>query len=94
MSALLAEPTYIGDLGNGLICRWSTADNQEKIAQLMGMIYRDRSDQPFNRRAADVARALMNGDYPFMGPDDFALVEDTNQPGHPVVAYTCLWRLR
>ena len=94
MSDLLAEPTYIGDLGGGLLCRWSTAADQEKIARLMGMVYRDRPDQQFNRRAADVARALMNGDYPFMGPDDFALVEDTNQPEHPVVAYTCLWRLR
>lgn len=94
MSAHLAAPTYVGDLGNGLIRRWSTAADQARIAQLMGMIYRDGADRPFNRRAADVARALMSGGFPFMEAGDFALVEDTNKPGQPVVAYTCLWRLR
>ena len=93
MSAHLAAPTYVGDLGNGLIRRWSTAADQEKIAQCMGLIYRDGADRPISRRAIDVARVLMAGDFPYMGPGDFALVEDASKPGCPVVAYTCLWRL-
>lgn len=94
MSEQLAAATYVGNLGNGLICRWSTAADQPKIAQCMGAIYRDQAEQPPHPRAVDIARVLMAGDFPYMGPDDFALVEDTSKPDHPIVAYTCLWRLR
>lgn len=94
MSDPRGTSTYAGDLGNGLRCRWSTAADQAKIAACMGIIYRDGPEQPPHRRAVDIARVLMAGDFPYMGPEDFALVEDTSQPGHPVVAYTCLWRLR
>ncbi len=94
MSANPADPTYIDNLGNGLICRWSTAADQPKIANCMGTVHRDGPDHPFHPRAMDVARVLMAGDFPYMGPDDFALVEDTSRPESPVVAYTCLWRLR
>lgn len=94
MSRLLAEQSYVGDLGNGLISRWSSASDQEKIAQRMGAIYRDGPDRPVSPRALDLARVLMGGDFPYMGPDDFALVEDTTKPDRPIVAYTCLWRLR
>lgn len=94
MTASLAEPDYVGDLGNGLVCRWSTAADQPKIAQCMGKIYRNTPEEAYHPRAMDIARVLMAGDFPYMGPDDFALVEDTTVPGSPVVAYTCLWRLR
>ena len=94
MSANPADPTYVDDLGDGLICRWSTAADQPKIAQCMGKIYRDAPDDPYHPRAMDIARVLMAGDFPYMGPGDFALVEDTSKPERPVVAYTCLWRLR
>lgn len=94
MSEQLASATYVGDLGDGLICRWSTAADMPKIAQAMGAIYRDNPEQPAFPRAMDIARVLMAGDFPYMGPGDFALVEDTSKPDCPVVAYTCLWRLR
>lgn len=94
MTASFAEPDYVGDLGNGLICRWSTAADQPKIAQCMGKIYRDAPGDPYHPRAMDIARVLMAGDFPYMGPGDFALVEDTGKPERPVVAYTCFWRLR
>lgn len=93
-ASTLAAPTYIGDLGNGLICRWSTAADQPKIAACMGAIYRDSAEQPASPRALDIARVLMAGDFPYMGPGDFALVEDVSKAERPVVAYTCLWRLR
>jgi hypothetical protein len=60
----------------------------------MGSVFRARADEPFNQRRAGVARILMQGDFPYMGPDDFAIVEDTGSPGRPIVACTCLWRLR
>lgn len=94
MDKSLAESTYVSDLGDGLICRWSTAADTPKIAQAMGAIYRDHAEQPASPRAMDIARALMAGDFPYMGPNDFALVEDVSKPDRPVVAYTCLWRLR
>jgi GNAT superfamily N-acetyltransferase len=94
MSEQLAAATYVGDLGDGLICRWSTAADMPKIAQSMGAIYRDGPERPFSPRAMDIARVLMAGDFPYMGPGDFALVEDVSKPERPVVAYTCFWRLR
>jgi hypothetical protein len=94
MTSLLAEPAHIGDLGNGLIRRWSSRGDEPRIAHLMGSVFRAGPDAPFNLRRADAARILMSGDFPYMGPGDFAIVEDTGRPGRPIVACTCLWRLR
>ncbi len=94
MSTQLSDPTYTGDLGGGLIRRWSTRADQAGIAHLLSHVFRDGPDDPPNVRSADVARILLNGDFPYMGPGDFAVVEDTGRPGSPIVACTCLWRLR
>lgn len=94
MSNLLATPTYVGNLGEGLIRRWSTKADQEKIAHLMGSVYRDSADEPLNIYAVDQARIVMSPGFPLMGPGDFALIEDTSQPECPLVACTCLWRHR
>ncbi|CAN5581318.1 hypothetical protein BH10CHL1_BH10CHL1_49380 [soil metagenome] len=80
------------DLGEGLICRWSTQADQEKIGYLLGTAFRDSEDEPPNPRMMDQARLLMSPNFPFMGPEDFAVVEDTSQPDRPIVACTCLWR--
>lgn len=88
----LADAAYVGDLGNGLIRRWSTRDDQASIGRLMGSIWRG-PDGAANPQPVDVARVLMNGDFPYMGAGDFAVVVDKNQPEPLVVAYTCLWRL-
>lgn len=93
MCRQLAEPTYRDDLGNGLIRRWSTAADQPKIAERMGIVYRNGPDRPVLPRSLDLARVLMRGDFPYMGPGDFAVIEDTSKPERPIVAYTCLWRL-
>jgi len=90
----LASPAYMGDLGDGLIRRWSTAADQPKIAERMGVIYRSSPDEPPNPRSLDSARVLMSGDFPYMGPGDFAVIEDTHRPDRPIIAYACLWRLR
>lgn len=94
MSALLAEPTYVGDLGHGLLRRWSTAADQEKIAHLLSRVYRDSPDDPLNMGVIDETRIMMSPGFPFMGPGDYAIVEDTSKPGHPVVATTCSWSHR
>jgi hypothetical protein len=93
MDASLADAAYVGDLGNGLICRWSTLADQAEIGRLMGTIWRGK-DGALNPRPVDVARVLMNSGFPYMGAGDFAVVVDTSRPESPVVAYTCLWRLQ
>jgi hypothetical protein len=92
MPSQLADPTYRDDLGAGLICRWSTVDDQPKIAHCLGTVFRPSADAPLNVRAMDENRIMMGGGYPFMGPGDFAIVEDTSQPDCPIVACTCYWR--
>jgi GNAT superfamily N-acetyltransferase len=92
MSIELANPAYVGDLGNGLILRWSTAADTEKIGLLLGTVHRDSADEPLNVTSQDLARIFMSGHFPHMGPGDFAVVEDTSHPTGPIVACTCLWR--
>ena len=87
-----ASATYRRDLGNGLILRWSTAEDTEKIAQLCSMAFRSKADEPANEFMLRWVRRLMRGDHPVMGPGDYGVVEDTSKEGRPVVACTCLWR--
>src|SRR5581483_1293817 len=92
MSAEAAHQSYRRDLGDGLLLRWSTSDDTENIAQLVGTVFRDRDDEPLNEPLGHLMRELMSGTHPVMGPGDFALVEDTRKQGNPLVACTCLWR--
>jgi GNAT superfamily N-acetyltransferase len=84
--------TYRRDLGDGLVLRWSTGEDTEKIAQLVSHVFRSSAEEPANTRIGDTVRRLMRGDHPLMGPGDYGLIEDTSKEGHPVVACTCLWR--
>lgn len=84
--------SYRRDLGDGLVLRWSTAEDTKRIATLHSMVHRDRADDPPNMAVVRMTRRMMSGDYPFMGPDGFGLIEDTSKEGHPVVACTCLWK--
>lgn len=88
-----ASASYRRDLGNGLVLRWSTAEDTEQLAQLMGQVFRRKEDSPPSPHMMDLVRRLMRGDHPTMGPGDYALVEDTHKKeGTPFVAGTCLWR--
>src|SRR5260221_9226770 len=87
-----ASPNYRSELGEGLIQRWSTPEDTENIAQLCGMVFRDKEDEPLNAHAIDSVRRHMSGDFPLMGPGDYAVIEDTGKEGNPLVACTCLWR--
>jgi len=87
-----AAPNYRRELGAGLIQRWSTSEDTENIAQLCGLVFRDKEDEPLNIRMIDNVRRQMSGNYPYMGPGDYALIEDTRKEGNPLVACTCLWR--
>ncbi|HLI05228.1 MAG TPA: GNAT family N-acetyltransferase [Ktedonobacteraceae bacterium] len=80
------------DLGNGLVLRWSTADDVENIGQLTSMVFRNGPQEPPNQFLADLMHHLLSGTHPLMGAGDYALVEDTHRQGNRVVACTCLWR--
>jgi GNAT superfamily N-acetyltransferase len=92
MTTSLADPTYRQDLGDGLICRWSTAADVEGIGLLLSTVHRDSADEPLNITSQDLARIFMSGKFPFMDAGDFAVVEDRGRPDRPIVACTCLWR--
>ena len=81
------------DRGDGLIARWSTAADTENIAHLIGMVFREKADEPENIHMANNVRRMMHTDYPLMSPNDYAVIEDTRRTeGNPIVAGTCLWR--
>jgi GNAT superfamily N-acetyltransferase len=89
---LAAAPNYRRALAEGLIQRWSIPEDTENIAQLCGLVFRDKEDEPPNIRMMDNVRRQMSGNFPLMGPGDYALIEDTRKEGNPLVACTCLWR--
>lgn len=91
MSTAPATATYRRDLGDGLIQRWSTTADTDRLAQLMGMVWRSSEDDPPNPRSMETIQRHMRGDFPLMSPHDCALVEDTRSPGNPIVACACLW---
>lgn len=94
MTAPLSAPDYAGDLGNGLVRRWSTAADVEKIATCMATVFRESADEPLHARVANEARISFIPGYPLMGSNDFAVVEDTTLPDRPIVACLCYWRHR
>ena len=89
-----ASPDYRRELGNGLMVRWSTQDDIEPIAHLIGMSFRRQEDGPPNNYMMQTTYQLMRGDHPMMGTGDFAIIEDTTREGSPIIACACLWRMR
>jgi hypothetical protein len=90
----LALPNYTGVLGDGLVRRWSTAADTEKFARLMGIVFREERDELPNPRPMAEARLMMQPVFPYMTPEDIAVVEDTSAPERPLVACTTFWRDR
>ena len=78
-------------LGNNLFLRWSTADDKDKIAHLLGMTFRESANEPFSVAMADWVYLCTREGFPFSGPNDWAIVEDRGKPENPAVACTCLW---
>ncbi len=91
---ILASPNFRESLGDGLIRRWSTAADTEKIGLLLSTVHRDSADEPLNVCSQDLARIFASESFPYMDAGDWAVVEDSSQPGQPIVACTALWRHR
>jgi GNAT superfamily N-acetyltransferase len=94
MSDALAAPEYSGDLGNGLVRRWSTPADEEKIGQCLAVVFRRGPDKPLNQSVINETQVMFSPNFPLMGPGDWALVEDTTRPERPVVACLCCWSHR
>lgn len=91
-SQTAASSSYRKGLGDGLVLRWSTPADTERLTQLVAHVFRNKVDQPPNEHLGQYVRALMQGDHPLMSPYDYGLVEDTHKEGNPIVACACLWR--
>ena len=93
-AADLASPAFAEPLGDGLVRRWTTAEDTERLAHLLGVVFRDPEDELPNPQPMHESRLLMRPGFPYMTPGDVAVVEDTSRDGRPLVACTCLWRHR
>jgi hypothetical protein len=87
-TASLHSQTYRRDLGGGLVLRWSTAADRDRLNQLYSYVFRDKADDPPNQVLPHWIGDLMSGRHPLLGPGDFALVEDTDR--EQIVTATCL----
>ncbi|GAB4108810.1 MAG: hypothetical protein OHK0022_60910 [Roseiflexaceae bacterium] len=84
----LSDTGYRRELGAGLVLRWSAPSDVEELVRLYGTVFRDKASDPINARMGYWVRDLMSGQHPLCGPNDFAVVEDTERG--MLVAATCL----
>jgi hypothetical protein len=84
----MADPEYRRELGDGLVARWTTAEDSERVCHLCAAVFREGPDDPPDTASADWTRDLMSGRHPLIGPTDFAVVENTHDG--TLVALTCL----
>jgi hypothetical protein len=84
----MADNAYRRDLGDGLLLRWSTAEDVEQVAALYAHAFRDSAEAPLNWHVPHWTRDLFSGRHPYISPHDFAVVEDTTS--HTIVASACL----
>lgn len=89
-AAAMADDTYRRDLGDGLVLRWSTPEDMERVAALYAQVFRRSADAPPGWATPMWTRDMFSGRHPHIGPRDFAIVEDTRSGA--VVASTCLLR--
>ena len=73
-----AAASYRRDLGDGLVLRWASTDDAERLALLVGTVFRDSADAPLNPRMMEFMRRHMRGGFPFVEPGDCALVASRN----------------
>src|SRR5579884_3641810 len=88
--AELAADDYQRDLGDGLLLRWTTPGDVERVCDLYAYVYRQGPDAPLNKHTPIWTRDMFSGRHPNIGPRDFAVVEDTTTG--QIVAGTCLLR--
>ncbi|HEY7034246.1 MAG TPA: hypothetical protein VH482_23100 [Thermomicrobiales bacterium] len=88
----LADQDYRHDLGEGLLLRWSTPDDRDRLAAMFANVLRAGEHVPPNHRHGAWVRDMMSGRCPHITPFDFALAEDTGTG--QIVASACLFANR
>ena len=76
------------DLRGGLILRWATVADSDRLAEFNAHAFRDEQAQPPNPWDRARIRELMSGRHPLVGAEDFVLVEDSATGA--VVSSACL----
>src|SRR5262245_5611794 len=84
----LSAPSYRCDLGGGLVLRWSTAADAERLSEMYVEAFRHEKNTPPSPNLPTWVRDMLGGHHPLIAPGDFALVEDTDRGR--VVSATCL----
>ncbi|MFI5272172.1 MAG: GNAT family N-acetyltransferase [Ktedonobacterales bacterium] len=84
----MQDDDYRRELGDGLVLRWSSPDDAEKVALLYSQVFRPSAEAPLNAHIVIWTRDMFSGRHPNIGPRDFAVVEDTRT--NALVASTCL----
>jgi GNAT superfamily N-acetyltransferase len=87
-SEAMADGGYRRDLGNGLVLRWSTPEDVERVVELAAQVFRPSPEAPLNQHTPIWTRDMFSGRHPFIGPRDFGVVEDT--ASGKLVASACL----
>lgn len=87
-------PEFVEELGGGLVRRWSTAADQEKIGYCLAEAFRRGADDPVDRRMINRTVVMFSPGFPHMGFGDYAVVEDTGMAERPIVACASLWLQR
>jgi len=84
----MADPGYSRQLADGLLLRWSTVADVERLVAFYGAVFRQGPDAPDNAHIVAWTQDLMGGQHPLTDPTRFALVEDTGSGA--IVAGACL----
>jgi GNAT superfamily N-acetyltransferase len=84
----MSTPAAPRDLGSGLVLRWATPADAERIAESQSEGFRDGPDDPPNPWDRALLRELTSGRHPLVGIEDFVYVEDTDNG--KIVASSCL----
>lgn len=92
MTTNLGSADYRGELGDGLVARWSTAADAQPFADMMAMVFRDKAEDPPNIRTGLWILDNASGRSPLQTVGDLALVEDTKTGA--LVAGAALMRQR
>ncbi|MBA3943018.1 MAG: GNAT family N-acetyltransferase [Herpetosiphonaceae bacterium] len=65
-------------VGDGLVLRWSTAEDVERIGELAAYVFRQKAEEPPNAHMVAWMRDLGSGRHPLTTVDQGVLVEDTH----------------
>jgi GNAT superfamily N-acetyltransferase len=84
----MSAPAAPRDLGSGLVLRWATPADAERIAESQSAGFRNALDDPPNPWDRALLRELTSGRHPLVGIDDFVYVEETATGA--MVASSCL----